>query len=170
MYIFVNLQLKLASSSNRSHYWKLEMANNENLSAAPMQITVQEVTRLFLRAPPNAFALFNFLRCIKKTRSSSDIYPAVPVNTGIFKSQLTIYEHRLYPLFDLCRSLSKYFSSSRYGKLFQRIHVHNYSLFPFTSISRSLAFAMANRSFTIEFTINSNYFKYHSNCWVTLEY
>lgn len=156
MYIFANLQLKLARSSNRSHYWKLEMANNENLSAAPRQITVQEVTGLFLRAPPNAFALFNFLRCIKKTRRSSDIYPAVPVNTGIFKSQLTIYEHKLHPLFDLCRSLSKYFSSSWYGKLIQRIHIHNYSLFPFTSISRSLAFAIANHSFTIEFTINSN--------------
>lgn len=88
------------------------MANNENLSAAHRQITVQEVTGLFLRALPNAFALFNFLRCIKKTRSSNDIYPAVPVNTGIFKSKLTIYKHKLPSLFDLSRSLSKYFPSS----------------------------------------------------------
>lgn len=49
------------------------MANNENVSAAPRQITGQEVTGLFLRAPPNAFALFNFLRCIKKPKSSNDI-------------------------------------------------------------------------------------------------
>lgn len=105
---FPDLQQQLAGSSNRSHYWKLEMANNENLSAARRQITVQEVTGLFLRAPPNAFALFNFLRCIKKTRSSNDIYPAVPVNLGIFKSRLTICEHNLPSLFDL----SKYCPSS----------------------------------------------------------
>lgn len=88
------------------------MANNANLSAAHRQITVQEVTRLFLRAPPNVFALFNFLRCIKKTSHSNDIYPAVPVNTCIFKSQLTIYKHKLPLLFDFSRSSSKYFLSS----------------------------------------------------------
>lgn len=71
--VFPDLQQKLAGSSNRSHYWKLEMANNENVSAAPRQITGQEVTGLFLRALPNAFALFNFLRCIRKTKSSNDI-------------------------------------------------------------------------------------------------
>lgn len=88
------------------------MANNANLSAAHRQITVQEVTRLFLRAPPNVFALFNFLRCIKKTSRSNDIYPAVPVNTGVFKSRLTICKHKLPSLFDLSRSSSKYFLSS----------------------------------------------------------
>lgn len=146
------------------------MANNENLSAAHRQITVQEVTGLFLRAPPNAFALFNFLRCIKKTRSSNDIYPAVPVNMGTFKSGLTIYKHKLPLLFNLSRSLSKYFPSSWHRELFQRTDVQNYSFFLFTSISRSLIFAMAKNSFTIRCAINSYYIRNHSYCYIRLEY
>lgn len=74
MVIDKNLPLKIVSFCKSSAEtgqvkWSfplLEMANNENLSAAHRQITAQEVTGLFLRALPNAFALFNFLRYIKK--------------------------------------------------------------------------------------------------------